>query len=148
MQTALFQNWAVGLYNDIGAYTVHKVWENPNEPDETQAQFEDGTVSAKLLFTQASVAQVLYLQGAKEWDAYIYSETLISTNPLIKRSVQKLRLLQSIWPFVIQGQTRRPDGSSVRWPTMETCLATIRGESLSRWASCGEMTGGVYDRRP
>jgi hypothetical protein len=94
MQTALFQNWAVGLYNDIGAYTVHKVWKNPNEPDETQAQFEDGTVSAKLLFTQASVAQVLYLQGAKEWDAYIYCETLISTNPLIKRSVQKLRLLQ------------------------------------------------------
>lgn len=93
-QTSVFQNWAVGFYNDIGAHTIYRVWRNPDSPNVDEARFANGTVGLKLLFTQATPEQVPYLQGAKEWDAYIYESTVIPTNPLLKRNIQKLRLLQ------------------------------------------------------
>ena len=93
-QTGTFQNWAVGMYNAPGGYVVGRVWRDPDNPDPAAAKFPDGTVALKLLFTQAPVSQVPYLKDAKEWDAYIYETTAVPTNPLGKRTVQTLRLLQ------------------------------------------------------
>ena len=52
-QTSMFQNWAIGMYNEPGGYVVGRVWKDPNVPDPTAAKFPDGTVALKLLFTQA-----------------------------------------------------------------------------------------------
>lgn len=93
-QTSRFQNWAVGMYNAKGGYTIRQVWKDPDNPDPTAAKFPEGTVSVKLLFTQANEKEVPYLKGAKEWDAYIYKETLVPPNTLTERVVQKMRLLQ------------------------------------------------------
>ncbi|MGH7453533.1 MAG: hypothetical protein ACRENG_19445, partial [bacterium] len=70
-QTSTFRNWAVGLYNPRGGYTIGKVWMPPNAPKEKEAKFLEGTVAVKLLFTTATVAEVPFLQGAKEWQADI-----------------------------------------------------------------------------
>jgi hypothetical protein len=93
-QTSTNQNWAVGMYNAPGGYVIGKVWQDPDKPDASAAHFRDGTVSIKLLFTQATVDQVPYLQGDKEWQAYIYTSVNQPTNPQAPRAVQTLRLLQ------------------------------------------------------
>lgn len=93
-QTTRVQNWAVGIFNAPGGYTIGQVWRDPNNPDPGRARFAPGTVAVKLLFTQATVEQVPYLKGSKEWDAHIYQETVIPTNPLLPRRIQRLRLLQ------------------------------------------------------
>ena len=94
MQTTQFQNWAVGMYNAPGGYVLGKVWANANRPDPTAAHFPDGTVSIKLLFTQAPVSQVPYMINAKEWSAYIYGTLNIPTNPLAPHAITPMRLLQ------------------------------------------------------
>lgn len=70
-QVDRYQNWAVGAYNNPGGYTVGRVWQNPAKPDASLADFPEGTVSFKLLFTEAPVDVVPYLQGAPEWKAQI-----------------------------------------------------------------------------
>ncbi|WP_143206233.1 hypothetical protein [Singulisphaera sp. GP187] len=70
--TRLHQNWAVSLYNDRGGYTIGKVWLTPDGfPDPSRATFPDHTVSFKLLFSAAPIAEVPFLEGAKEWTANI-----------------------------------------------------------------------------
>jgi hypothetical protein len=101
-QTSEFQNWAVGMYNAPGGYVIGRVWRNPQKPDPSQAKFPDGTAAVKLLFTEASVDQVPYLKGSKEWQAYIYQDVVTPLNPLVSsaaapdmpRVVKTLRLLQ------------------------------------------------------
>jgi hypothetical protein len=92
-QTSQFQNWAVGMYNAPGGYSIGQVWTNPTSPDATKSQFPANTVSIKLLFTQATVDQVPALQGAKEWQAYIYAD-LKHVNLGDPRVVVTLHLLQ------------------------------------------------------
>jgi hypothetical protein len=93
-QTSTFQNWAVGIYNSPGGYAIGKVWKDPSKPDPSQAKFPEGSMSIKLLFTQANPTQVPYLVKSKEWQAYIYNAINIPTNPQEKRSITVLRLLQ------------------------------------------------------
>ncbi|MGV3614003.1 MAG: hypothetical protein ACO1SV_01590 [Fimbriimonas sp.] len=93
-QVTPWQNWAVGLYNDVGGYVIGKVWADKDKPDPTKALFPDGAVSIKLLFTEAPESEVPYLVGAKEWEASIYSKINIPTNPRETRVIKKLRLLQ------------------------------------------------------
>jgi hypothetical protein len=93
-QTSRYQNWAISIYNAPGGYTIGQVWRNPSKPDPEAAKFPEGTVACKLLFTQADKEQVPYLDGAFEWEAHIYRETLAPTNPQLPRVVQKVRLLQ------------------------------------------------------
>jgi hypothetical protein len=45
---------AVGYYNSVGGFTIGRVWANPAQPDPTLAQFAEGTVVAKVLFTSAA----------------------------------------------------------------------------------------------
>ncbi|KAK9815901.1 hypothetical protein WJX72_011656 [[Myrmecia] bisecta] len=69
MQNTAHNNAAVGFYNDVGGYTIGRVWADPVHPDPTQASFPEGAVSYKLLFTQAPAAKVPFLAGAPEWSA-------------------------------------------------------------------------------
>ena len=68
-QSNTFGNFAVGLYNAGGGYTIGRVWADPNHPDANKAVFPEGTVAFKLLFTQATKDQVPYLDGSPEWIA-------------------------------------------------------------------------------
>jgi hypothetical protein len=92
-QTSVFQNWAIGFYNSPGGFTLGRVWLNPLKPDSSAAVFPVGTVSFKLLFTEATPDQVPSLSGSLEWDAFIYTN---GQNAVLgaPRVVKKLRLLQ------------------------------------------------------
>jgi hypothetical protein len=88
-QASTFANYAVGMYNAPGGFTIGRVWKDPENPDASAARFADGSVAVKLLFTTATVAEVPYLTNAFEWDAHI-SDTGSSTT----RRIAKVRLLQ------------------------------------------------------
>jgi hypothetical protein len=70
-QTNSTNNWAVGFYNPTGGFTLGQVWNNPASPTTESVKFPVGTVSAKLLFTDAAVSQVPYLANSKTWFADI-----------------------------------------------------------------------------
>ena len=94
-QVSAFQNWAVGMYNAPGGWVIGKVWRDADHPDPSAfKQFPDGTVSIKLLFTEADTTEVPYLVGSKEWDAYIYDKNETPINPNGVRKVKKMRLVQ------------------------------------------------------
>ncbi|XP_035684551.1 uncharacterized protein LOC118421395 [Branchiostoma floridae] len=66
------QTWAAGFYNSYGGYTIGKFWENPGKPTLTaNVSFPPGTVSFKILFTQATERDVPSLEGSKVWQAAI-----------------------------------------------------------------------------
>lgn len=87
-QATTFPNYAVGMYNPAGGHIVGQVWRDPENPDPSAAQFPDGTVAVKLLFTTATVAEVPYLQNAFNWDAHVAAPGASA------RTVQSVRLLQ------------------------------------------------------
>ncbi|AZC18465.1 hypothetical protein [Pseudomonas sp. CMR5c] len=92
-QTRRTNNWAVGFYNDIGGSSFGKVWQDKARPTTTQVVFPVGTVTAKLLFTDATDSEAPYLKGNNlQWQADI-------TN---KRKPQNLRLLQM--DIAVKGQ--------------------------------------------
>jgi hypothetical protein len=66
-QRSRWENFAVGYYNDLGAYPFSRVWANRARPDTRNVRFPVGAVSCKLLFTRASLAEVPYLTGSKVW---------------------------------------------------------------------------------
>ena len=72
-QTRRTNNWAVGFYNARGAFTIGQVWSDSTNPDSSEAQFRAGTVSAKLLFTDATDEEAPYLKSSKSlvWKAQI-----------------------------------------------------------------------------
>jgi len=74
---------------------VGRVWTAQGNPDPSVALFPNGTVAAKLIFTTASEAEVLYLKGSPQWQAYVYTNpndpAPMATSP---RAVLSLRLLQ------------------------------------------------------
>jgi hypothetical protein len=92
-QTSVLQNWAVGMYNAPGGYTIGKVWQNPIAPETKAAVFPPNTVSIKLLFTAGDPSQVPFLAGSKTWPAYIYASTQ-NTGAGAPRVVKNLYLLQ------------------------------------------------------
>jgi len=71
MQETRANNWAVGFYNAPGGYAVGQVWRDPSRPNTENFEFPEGTVSVKLLFTDAAVEEVPYLKGSKVWFAQI-----------------------------------------------------------------------------
>lgn len=70
--------YAVGFYNDLGGYTIGKVWPNetPNYSGLKSEGFPDGTVVAKLLFVPLPGDQVPYLKDPVSWNAWIYKSDL------------------------------------------------------------------------
>lgn len=88
-QKSKFQNWAVSIINDAGGYTYGQIWKDPNNPTFTKVEFPNGTVSAKLIFTEATPDEVPYLKHSPEWVAYINNSDK-GTDKVFKT----LRLLQ------------------------------------------------------
>lgn len=95
-QDVELENWAVGMYNEPGGYTLGKVWKSSNEkPEPKNSNFPEGTVSFKLLFTDGTIEKVPFLEGTLEWDANIYVCSPTSSNCTNKkRATRKVRLLQ------------------------------------------------------
>jgi len=90
-----WNNYAVGFYNAPGGMIFGRVWRDHGNPNPTAALFPNGTVATKLIFTTASEAEVPYLKGAPQWQAYVYANR---NDPAPKasspRAVSPLRLLQ------------------------------------------------------
>ena len=82
-QTATTHAYAVGFYNDLGGYTIGKVWpdETPNYSGLKYEGFPEGTVVAKLLFVPLPGDQVPYLENPVSWNAWVYENDLKSGEP-------------------------------------------------------------------
>jgi len=91
-QKDTIQNWAVGFYNSIGAYTFGQVYKDTTNFKIENVTFLEGTVTAKLLFTTATSNEVPYIKGTLEWQANIFKSANITSTS--KRSPQTVRLLQ------------------------------------------------------
>ncbi len=84
-----YQTYAVGLYNEVGGYTIGNVWRDQMAPDATVAKFPVGTIVFKILFTQAPPSAVPYLKNPQTWQAYADHQ-----NKVPGRVVQNLNLIQ------------------------------------------------------
>ena len=72
-QDVKLENWAVGVYNEPGGYTLGRIWHTADgKPDPSKALFPRGSVAFKLLFTDAPVEKVPFLAGSFEWQGNIY----------------------------------------------------------------------------
>ncbi|MEP7031320.1 MAG: hypothetical protein ABI830_10345, partial [Pseudolabrys sp.] len=71
-KTKKVQSWAVGFYSPPGGVAVGKVWHDPNNPDPKESAFAEGTVVAKLLFSQFDETDLPYLKGTLTWKAAIH----------------------------------------------------------------------------
>lgn len=87
------QTYAVGIYNDIGGYTIGQVWKDPMNPDPSVTSepnsFLHGTVVCKALFADVKLEQVPFLVNPVVWDGYI-TESFTSS----VRSVRPVALIQ------------------------------------------------------
>ena len=70
-QTKDHDNWAVGMYNARGGYTIGQVWKDPAHPDPRLAKFPLHTVSCKYLFSTAPLTEVPFLDGSLAWQGDI-----------------------------------------------------------------------------
>jgi len=89
-QTTPVRNYAVGMYNPLGGYTLGQVWLGASAPDLTKAKFPVGSVSFKLLFTEATTNQVPFLKNSLEWQI----DTGTSTSATAPVTPTTVRLLQ------------------------------------------------------
>jgi uncharacterized membrane protein YphA (DoxX/SURF4 family) len=89
-QNDFVQNWAIGLYNQKGGYVIGRVWRNPQKPDPDVAEFPEGTVCGKLLFTACDTVSAPYLKYAPQWQANIHT----SVNEKFRKRVVTMHLLQ------------------------------------------------------
>jgi hypothetical protein len=89
-QTTAVQNWAVAYYNNVGGYTIGRVWADPDHPRPERSQFRNGAVVCKLLFTAATLQQVPWLAGSVEWQANIHRTNSAQS----EKQIRTVRLLQ------------------------------------------------------
>ncbi len=91
--------YAVTLINDMAGYAMGRMWQDADNPDPKvldkrypDGGFPEGTVFAKLLFTDApkGTDKVDYLVNPLQWNAFITDNFWISST----RSVQTVNLLQ------------------------------------------------------
>ena len=75
LQMTPVQNWGIGFYNAVGAYTLGRVWADPKQPKPQLSQFAPGTVVTKLLFTAATPQQVPWIDGAYQLLANVNATT-------------------------------------------------------------------------
>ena len=74
LQTHVWNNFAVGMYNAAGATALGRVWADHGAPRPDLSRMPEGTVAAKLLFTTAPESEVPYLKGAPTWNAYVFAD--------------------------------------------------------------------------
>lgn len=109
-QAATGQTYAVGIYNDIGAYTLGQVWKDPQNPDPSFTSkpnsFANGTVVCKALFADIDRSTVPFLANPVLWQGYI-TETFQSANRKLKEvaliqmdiAVRDTRMSDTGWLF-------------------------------------------------
>lgn len=87
------QTFAVGIYNDIGGYTIGQVWKDPQNPDPSVTSkpnsFHNGTVVCKPLFADVDLTQVPFLVNPVLWQAYV-TDDFSSAN----REIKNVALIQ------------------------------------------------------
>lgn len=91
------QTWAVGWYNRPGSFAIGQIFKDPCNPQvPANFAFPAHSASFKFLFTTADPAQVAYLEGAPEIDAYINpaSDPQGRRNGVAGRVPSVMRLLQ------------------------------------------------------
>lgn len=88
-----YQTYAVGFFNEFGAYTIGRVWNDHMQPDPSASSrpngFPEGTVISKLLFVDVPIEQVPSLVNPVQWQGYI-QQAYLNTN----RSIRTLSLIQ------------------------------------------------------
>ncbi|HKQ98454.1 MAG TPA: hypothetical protein VJV75_11300 [Candidatus Polarisedimenticolia bacterium] len=84
LQGSKRDNWAVGMYNARGGYTIGQVWKDPLHPDPRQAKFPLHTVTCKFLFTRTTVAEAPFLAGTLEWHADVNRSSGIGPRPTVR----------------------------------------------------------------
>lgn len=88
-QKSIIQNWAISIVNEQGGYTYGQVWRDMNNPDITKGKFLNGTVSTKLVFTEATEEYIPTLKNSITWTGYVnHSEKGTS------KTFKQLRLFQ------------------------------------------------------
>lgn len=103
------QSFAIGYYNNIGGYTIGRVFGDPNPAlsDPAQAQFIDGALVFKLLFAEYDPAKIITAQypldGAPQWqvqDVQAPTAALKSVRLIqIDVAVKDPRATQTGWVF-------------------------------------------------
>lgn len=92
-QVSTGQTYAVGIYNDIGAYTIGQVWKDPHNPNpdftSSPNSFANGTVVCKALFADVNLNEVPFLQNPVLWQGYV-TQTFESAD----RAVKNVALIQ------------------------------------------------------
>ena len=76
-QTHMAATWAVSLINDRGAWSIGRVWCDPQRPAPNRINanpnglntFPDGTAEVKLLFTTGTPTEIPWLRGTLAWQA-------------------------------------------------------------------------------
>ncbi len=92
--------YAVGFYNDLGGYTIGRVWADPERPNVGAMRnghgFPIGTVVAKVLFVTYTAAEVPYLKNPLAWNAYVYSADTADAalDPASSRVTAPVNLIQ------------------------------------------------------
>ncbi len=98
---------AVGFYNATSAYTIGKVWQNHNKPnDSTNMNFANGSVLFKILFAtlpeSIAVQQVPWLTNGLWWDAY--------PAPNFKKPVREQTKVVLVQMDIMVRDVRSPNG--------------------------------------
>lgn len=84
--------YAITLVNDMAGYAMGRMWKDPENPDPKvldkrfrDGGFPDGTVFAKLLFTDApkGIDSVDYLENPLQWKAYITENFWLSSTRIV-----------------------------------------------------------------
>lgn len=104
-----YQSWAIAFYNSRGAFYLGKVWAEMTQSKAPGAKnfpaegFPAGSVSLKLIFTQADAEAAPYLENSVEWQAdtkrarasgFTADECMTAAGSPNAKCLDKLRLLQ------------------------------------------------------
>lgn len=72
-----FNNWGIGYFNAAAASQLGKIWTdfcNPSIGALESVQFPEGSVTFKMLFTDAPADKIKALSGAPTWQAHIHQK--------------------------------------------------------------------------
>jgi hypothetical protein len=83
-QTQAHLNWAFGMYNPRGGYTIGRVWKDPTHPDPRKAKFPLHTVTCKFLFSTAPLTEVPFLDGSLAWQGDINRASGSGARPILR----------------------------------------------------------------
>jgi hypothetical protein len=169
-----YRSWAIAVYNSRSAYTVGKVWEEilkseiPSAKNFPAEGFPVGSVSLKLIFTEAGAQVAPYLENSVEWlaDTKRAKQSGVSAGECLtagepnSNCFDKLRLLQidvaarderSPTGWVFGAFTYHKDAAPIFDYPFPANLSQAERENLQRWLKLefvGLMFGNDEGVRP